>query len=98
MVHIRPADRAGKMCLELFDCEMDTSIRELKQKVRFFQIACPLYLRITASKLHPMQIEDYGETSGRYTLPWTAQVPDICCGMLIYFGDRDPSTFADGWF
>ena len=37
MVHIRPADRAGKMCLELFDCEMDTSIRELKQKVRLFQ-------------------------------------------------------------
>ena len=38
MVHIRPADRAGKMCLELFDCEMDTSIRELKQKVRFFKL------------------------------------------------------------
>ena len=40
MVHIRPADRAGKMCLELFDCEMDTSIRELKQKVTLLFKIC----------------------------------------------------------
>ncbi|CAK0738867.1 hypothetical protein CVIRNUC_001104 [Coccomyxa viridis] len=33
MVHIRPADRPGKRCFEIFDCEMDTGIRELKQMI-----------------------------------------------------------------
>lgn len=33
MVHIRPGDRMGKPCLEVFECELNTSIKELKQKV-----------------------------------------------------------------
>ena len=51
MVHIHPADRAGKMCLELFDCEMDTSIRELKQKVRLLFKFC---LPSLSSELQPL--------------------------------------------
>ncbi|KAK9917120.1 hypothetical protein WJX75_001067 [Coccomyxa subellipsoidea] len=33
LIHVRPADRPGEKCYELVDCGIDTSIKELKQKV-----------------------------------------------------------------
>ncbi len=33
LIHVRPADVAAEKCYELVDCTIDTTIRDVKQKV-----------------------------------------------------------------
>jgi hypothetical protein len=40
LIHVRPADRPGEKCYELVDCGIDTSIKELKQKVSLQYLLC----------------------------------------------------------
>lgn len=95
MVHIRPGDRAGKPCYEVFECKTDTSIKELKQMVRH---ACELEhyeLKAPFAEVDTTQVEEFGNTSGGCSVPWDTQVAHLHISLRLLLNRRTLHTAFD---